>query len=80
MMNFSITFSGVQLIEVDPDDQATAGFTFSSNITLTLPHLVVGTHTLTVNFSNEVSWVTLPVMVSCHLHKCSTVVLIVIFF
>lgn len=59
-----IKFPGNELVLVDPDDEALPGFTFATNLTFSLPHLSVGVHILTVNFSNEVSWETFPVTVS----------------
>ncbi|KAK4290629.1 hypothetical protein Pmani_036484 [Petrolisthes manimaculis] len=42
-------------LDIDPDNTATDGFTFSESFTFTLASLPVGLHTLKVNFSNEVS-------------------------
>lgn len=58
--------TGEETVPVDPDDEAASGFTFSTNITFNLPDLHVGVHELTVNFSNEVSWASLPITVRNH--------------
>ncbi|MPC73397.1 hypothetical protein E2C01_067724 [Portunus trituberculatus] len=51
------------MLEIDPSDAAVADFTFSTNITLSLPDLLVGIHDLTLNLSNEVSVITFSVTV-----------------
>lgn len=53
-----------EAIDIDPNDTATIGFTFTTNLTFTLPSLPIGLTTLNVSLSNEVSSVVLNVTVS----------------